>query len=499
MPPDECTRQAMRLFEVILIATLLAAAVAQMTKSAAHWSRPLTVFGVLVATWHVIHEGTHWQMFPVLAGLILLVAWQLITASRRASRYPAMRKPVAIGVALLSITTFGLLLIVPMFTLPKPTGTYPVGTRIIYLKDSSRMEDRAEKPGTSRELVVQLWYPADPSNNHLAAYETTSETILATSYRSVLWTNSREDAPVASQGGPFPVLLFNHGWAGRRTQDTFLTEDLASHGYVVASIDHTYNSSRVALPGDRIVEDINGGDALDTSLHSASEIIDTWNKELNKWVADEVFVLSTLQNENLDQKSPWYGRLETQRAGALGHSFGGAAAIQVCSVDARIQSAINMDGWTFGDLRQRAANQPTMFLYGLGSGAPPPDPATLGTAARAEAELDATDRNVVDTSLRQFGGYKVSISNTSHMDFTDHPLVSPWRRWTQPSHISPGRIETIVRAYALAFFDQTIRERKPTLLESGTSSPFREVKIEHWSPESKAASVETALKPTLFR
>ncbi|WP_433970096.1 hypothetical protein [Tunturiibacter gelidiferens] len=194
----------MRLFEVILIAILLVAAVAQLTKSVAHWSRPLAVFGVLVATWHVIHEGTHWQMFPVLAGLILLVAWQLIPASRRASRYPAMRSPVAITVALLSITTFGLLLIVPMFTLPKPTGTYPVGTRIIYLKDSSRMDDRAEKPGTSRELVVQLWYPADASNNHLAAYQTTSETILATSYRSVLWTNSREDAPVAAQGGPFP-------------------------------------------------------------------------------------------------------------------------------------------------------------------------------------------------------------------------------------------------------------------------------------------------------
>ncbi|WP_433983007.1 hypothetical protein RBB78_14710 [Tunturiibacter empetritectus] len=496
MSPDEYSRQVMRLFEVILIATLIAAAAAQMTKSAASWSRTFAVLGVLVAIWHVLHEGTHWQMFPALAGLVLLVAWLLIPASRRASRYPSMRNPVAIAVALLSVTTFGLLLIVPMFTLPKPTGPYPVGTRIIYLKDSSRTEDKAEKPGTARELVVQLWYPADPSNNHLAAYERKSETIPLTSYRSVLWTNSREDAPVAAQGGPFPVLLFNHGWAGRRTQDTFLTEDLASHGYVVASIDHTYNSSRVELPGDRIVDDIDGSDPIDTNLHSVGEITETWNKELNKWVADEVFILNTLQSDNLDQKSPWYGRLDTQRAGALGHSFGGAAAVQMCSVDARIQSAVNMDGWTFGDLRQRPANQPTMFLYGVAAGGSlPPDPGTMGAAAHAEAELNATDRNEVDTSLRQFGGYKVSISNTAHMDFTDHPLVSPWRRWTQPDHISPARIETIVRAYVLAFFDQTIRETKPPLLESGTSSPFREVKIEHWSPESKAASVETALKP----
>ena len=484
MSPDERSRNAMRLFEVILIAILLAAAVVQMTKSLPGWSRFLTALAVLVALWHAIHEGTHWQMFPALAGLILLVAWQLIPASRRTSRYAAMKKPVAVAAAVFSIATFGMLLIVPMFSLPKPTGTYPVGTRIIYLKDSSRTEDKAEKPGTPRELIVQIWYPADPSNNHLAAYERLSETIPATSYRSVLWTNSREDAPVATQGGPFPVLLFNHAWGGRRTQDTFLTEDLASHGYVVASIDHTYNASRVVLPGDRVIDDISGGDAIDPDLHSASEITAIWNKELSKWVADEIFVLNTLQSDDLDQKSPWYGRLDTQRAGALGHSFGGAAAVQLCSVDPRIRSALNMDGWTFGDIRQRAAGQPAMFVYGITTSTGQQDSNPVG----AEAELDTTDRNEVDASLRQFGGYKVSISKTSHMDFTDHPLVSPWHSWIHPNHISPTRIQTIVRAYVLAFFDQTIRGANPSLLRSGTPSPFQEVQIEHWNAESKPAS-----------
>jgi dienelactone hydrolase len=486
----------MRTFEVILIATLFAAAVAQITKSAARWSKFLTLLAVLAAVWHVVHEGTHWQMIPALTGLLLLVAWQLVPLSRRTSLYAAMKNPVAVIVALLSITTFGMLLIVPMFKLPKPTGPYPVGTRIIYLKDSRRTEDMAKSPETPRELIVQIWYPADPSNNHLAPYERLSETILATSYRSVLWTNSRKDAPVATHGGPFPVLLFNHAWAGRRTQDTFLTEDLASHGYVVASIDHTYNSSRVVLPGNRVIDNIGGGDPINPSQHSAKEILDTWNKELSKWVADEIFVLNTLQADNLDPKSFWYGRLDTNHAGALGHSFGGAAAIQVCSVDARIQSALNMDGWTFGDIHQRAANQPTMFLYGITSDSAPQDPDTMGPADRIGAELDTEDRNEVNATLQQFGGYKVSISGTSHMDFTDRPLITPWRRWLKPGDILPARIQTIVRAYVLAFFDQTIRKESPPLLESGTSSPFEEVKIEHWNPESKAPPVETTVKPS---
>jgi len=135
-----------------------------------------------------------------------------------------------------------------------------------------------------------------------------------------------------------------------------------------------------------------------------------------------------------------------------------------------------------------------MFLYGITTSAGQQDSSAEG----AEAELDTTDRNEVDASLRQFGGYKVSISNTSHMDFTDHPLVSPWRSWVRPGHISPSRIQTIVRAYVLAFFDQTIRGANPSLLQSGAPSPFREVQIQHWSPESKAASIET-LKPPLPR
>jgi predicted dienelactone hydrolase len=484
----------MRLFEVILIVVLLAAAIVQRTKFAGRWSAPLALLGILTATWHVIHEGTHWQMFPALAGLALLLIWQLTPISLRTTR-TRTKNLLAITIATLSIASFELLSLIPMFTLPKPTGPYPVGTRIVYLKDASRTEEGGQSTGLPRELMVQIWYPANQSNNHLAAYERISETNLFTSYRSVLWTNSRKDAPIATQGEPFSVLLFNHAWAGRRTQDTFLTEELASHGYVVASIDHTYNASRVALPDGRIISNLNGDEPLDTSKHSAAEIIETWNKELSKWVADEVFVLNALQSENLDQKSPWYGRLNTQRAGALGHSFGGAASIQICSMDARIQSALNMDGWTFGDIRVRAANQPMMFMYEAATSTGPQDPDSMGAGPRTDAELDATDRKEVDASLKQYGGYRLSISNTSHMDFTDHPLISPWRKWTQPDHILPARIQTIVRAYVLAFFDQTIRRENPPLLQSGNSSPFHEVQIEKWVPAANAASTEAPSTP----
>jgi predicted dienelactone hydrolase len=479
----------MRLFEIILILAIVAAAVVQTTKIAARWSLSLTLFGVLLAIWHVA-RGTYWQMFPALVGLLVLVAWQLRANRLRVVANRATKTRLAAAVVLLCIMSLGLLLFVPMFVLPKPTGPYPVSTRIIYLKDSSRIQEGGQHSEAPRELIVQIWYPAAPSNNHLAAYQRLSETSLATSYRSVLWTNSRADAPISKEGRPFSVLLFNHGWAGRRTQDTFLTEDLASHGYVVAAIDHTYNAVRVALPDDRIVGNANGYDPLDASKHSAAEIEDTWNKELRRWVDDEVFVLNALQNENMDSKSFWYGRLDTERAGAFGHSFGGAASIQVCTVDPRIQSALNMDGWTFGDIQHRAAQQPTMFMYARATPSGTKDLRTSTPESRTLNELNASDENEVAASLKEYGGYRLYVSGTSHMDFTDNPLVNPSRRWGRPGHISAGEIQSIVRSYVLAFFDETIRGEKSSLLNPGSTSRFHEVQLEQWTPAAKAVSTE---------
>lgn len=476
----------MRLFEIILILAVLATAMTLWVKSPKKWLISLTLLGVLVCICHVVLEGTHWQMFPVLAGLLLLIIWLSIPGKLRASYFPVASKILSVSVALLSLVSFSLLLLVPMFSLPKPTGPYPVGTRILYLKDLSRVEQHEPNHKLSRELVVQIWYPAIASKNHLAPYQRMSETTLATSYRSVLWTNSRMNAPIATNGGPFIVLLFNHRWGGVRTQDTFLTEDLASHGYVVAAIDHSYNAGKVAMPDDRIIQDAFGYDPIDVTKRTSGQIRDVWNKELTTWVADETFVLTALQNENLDQKSFWYGHLDTSRAGAFGHSFGGSASVQVCSFDPRIRSAVNLDGWTFGDIRYRAADQPIMYIYGANNTPRPENLTSKDPVARTEAELDVSDARQINSSLQQYGGYKLYVNETSHMDFTDHSLVSPWRNWTERGHIAPSQIQTIVREYVLAFFDKTLRGEKPTLLQRGDSSPFPEVQIEQFTPSSKA-------------
>jgi dienelactone hydrolase len=445
---------------------------------------PLTLLSILVCAIHLAREGGHWQMFPAYAGLILLLVWQLLPALVHGMRRQWPKIVMTSLVLVLCAVTIGFSLVAPMFSLPKPTGPYQVGTRTLYMVDTSRREDAVSDPGWNRELVVQVWYPAEPSKNHLAPYRVPGETKLNRSYQSIVWTNSRTDAPLAKQNGPFPVLLFGHGIGGSRAQDTFLTEELASHGYVVVSVDHPFIAKRVAIPGRGVVLLSKEFDypAYNPGILSADEMRERWNKELAKWTADDLFVLNALHAASLDAKSPWYGGLNTDLAGAFGHSFGGSASLQLCSLDPRVKSAINMDGWSLAGITYRTSDRPMMFMYEAGTSPTSEQLRSADQGERTEAEIDAADMEVIDTSLKQFGGYKLYIAGAQHMDFTDQSLFSPLHRLTETGPIPPDRMHEILRAYVLAFFDKTIYGKDSPLLESGNSSPFREVQFEHWTP-----------------
>ncbi|WP_260705478.1 alpha/beta hydrolase family protein [Edaphobacter flagellatus] len=460
----------MRPFEVALTIFLVIAALVELTSLSRLVKSFFVFLCLLLAIIHLGREGGHWQMLPVYIAVVVLAVGL------------AIRRTITVSLLVLTLCLAGAALsfAVPMFSLPKPTGAYPVGTRIVYLRDDSRKEDAGSDRTRDRELIVQVWYPAESSSNHLAPYRRWRESRLKNSYQSVLWTNSREDAVVSAKGGPFPVILFGHGWGATRISDTFIAEDLASHGYVVIATDHPYNSNRVALPDGRVINGILGSPILDLGIVSADKTEALWNMELQKWTADQIFVLNTFQAANLDPQSPWHGHLNTEMVGALGHSFGGSAAERICSVDPRVRSAINMDGWTFDGVRDRSEGKSLMWMY---EDSVDPQHLLVNSPVPAEhvnAELDIRDEKNVLSSLERFGGYRLVIDGALHGDFTDQPLVSPFRRITHTGPIKPARMEMIVRDYALAFFNKTLYGKGSSLLDSGNTSPFKEVHFEQW-------------------
>ena len=437
----------MRLFEILLTVFLIASACSLVWRRL----RPLVwlmVDGAALVL-HLILEGGHWQMIPAYAAFLVFAA----TLGLRAKGW---RIAGAAGVVLLCAGSIGLSALLPMFRLPAPTGPYQVGTRTMQVKAGGR------------DVVVQVWYPAAASHRPFAAYRRREETTRQSSYQDVLPTHSRLEAPVAD--GRFPVLLFSPAWGGRRTQNTYLTEDLASHGYVVAAMDQPGNSGPTAYR-DGHVDQPATGDAMDFGTLSLEQINAEGAKEVERETADEIGVLDALQGMNQDAASPFYQHLDTTNVGALGHSFGGAVGAEAAIQDVRIKAALDMDGSLFGRMQKEGLPKPFMMIEE--DAQPYPAGATLSAADRINDALNASDLE----AMRKFGTYRILLHGSTHESFTDHGMFSPVARLSGRGSIPPRREYEIIRAYALAFFDKALRGADPALLKE-VPGPYPEATME---------------------
>jgi predicted dienelactone hydrolase len=251
--------------EAISALTILVFLVAQVSRgvdrriSIAAGAAGLVTIGLLFAL-----RQARWQMAP------LFLLWAVLSLSllKRSPAHVVLR---AIGAVLgLAVVGVGLVLSLgfPVVELPAPEGPYAVGSTAFTLVDDSRDESGFGAPKDRRELYVRLWYPAsarsqDPPDADRASRPLTlwhelyrGEQDLFTrmgGYLAGVDTSSYEDAPLAADIDSVPVILFSHGMLGHAEQNTLLMEHLASHGYLVAAIGHSYLSMRVNLSGGRSV------------------------------------------------------------------------------------------------------------------------------------------------------------------------------------------------------------------------------------------------------
>ena len=255
-------------------------------------------------------------------------------------------------------------------TLPAPTGPYQVGTVALHLIDRARANPWTATP-PYRELMVSLWYPARDARRYPLApqmppgaaarfgstagggytgaslYGIPPDTVDFAATR----TSGHEGAPVARHGRPWPVVLYSPGAGDPRTWETTLVQDLASRGYVVVTIDHTYDSSEVEFPGGRVVGSLweqwfqqvqrdNDFLALATRVFAA-RIGDT------RFVLDQLAALNTGRNPDAEGgplPRDLAGALDLRRTGMLGVSAGGLIALQAMDKDPRIRAAVDLGG-----------------------------------------------------------------------------------------------------------------------------------------------------------
>lgn len=335
-------------------------------------------------------------------------------------------------------------------TAPAPTGNYTVGTREMRLVDADR-EDPFLENGTKRELMVRLWYPAKADGACKQA-EYTPPAVW--SYFSQLMrmplpavtTNSCLEAPAAD--GAHPVVVFTHGYTGTFTDYTFIFEDLASRGYVVASVDHTYEATAVEFPDGRFLHSGFGSHLGNKMIEDDESLAFALSVRLD----DLRFVAADLDRLNRSANSPFRGKLDVNRMAIAGHSMGGLAASLATDREARFKAGIIIDVHD-GNVPDAVvgATQTPVFIFASGR----------GQWTENECRLW---NNLHGPRLA------VNLEGSEHLTPTDAVWLAKYA--VKTGTMGPDKAIAAVRDYLAAFLDVHLQEKKFDPLLSGTSLQY---------------------------
>jgi dienelactone hydrolase len=334
-------------------------------------------------------------------------------------------------------------------TLPAPTGPHRVGTTALYLKDASR-PDPWNLDADARELKVTLWYPTEQRDGRRAAYMTPKESELTLRGLGVAGvpddtlsrTRTNAVADAAPTGGKRPFVVLSPGFTKPMSTLTSLAEDLASRGYVVAGIDHTYENHATTLPGGRVAECLACDSDSDPGFGAGLVAVRA---------ADVSFVLDQLPAQ-------WDGadRIDRSRIAMVGQSIGGAGALATMVKDSRVRAGIDMDGTTYARIPKGGFSRPFLFL-----GSPQHVPGGRDTSWERDWKL--------------LTGWKrwLVLAGAEHQSFTDGPLLSGALGVTPASGVLPAaRAAELTRTYVAAFLDRHLKgERQPLLDKASARYP----------------------------
>jgi dienelactone hydrolase len=363
-----------------------------------------------------------------------------------------------------------------------PTGPYAIGTVQLHLVDHSRRDPWV--PSRPRELMVSVWYPAVtagrypsapwmplpagslflshlvgslPSSGGLAPPGGKPKTIRLPGVRLPM-TAARQGAPVLSPH-TYPVVLYQPGLGDVRELGTGLVSDLASRGYVVVTIDDTYEAAEVQFPRGRVV-----------TARPNQSFVDAVRVEDTRFVLDELASLASGANPDAERRALPSGlnrALNPTRGGMFGHSLGGATAAKAMATDARIGAGINLDGSMFlanPALRQNISELAAHLAAQLGD-----RPFMIMTHQGHDTHSDPS----LAGFWSHLRGWRLflTIRNSQHYSYTDleqflgqllAARIVP-RQLTRErvseviGTIHPHRAVAAERAYIAAFFDLHLR------------------------------------------
>jgi len=377
----------------------------------------LTLLGVLLLTG--VFDWS-FRYFMLLVVLVIQTVISVIVLVRKTEKPYKLGKSIRglAGNALLYAFALILAILCPQYTQPVATGSYEIETAKYTWVDESSIETLSNT-GENRALTVEFWYPKDTD-------------------------------------GELPLVVFSHGAFGFSGSNYSTFAELASNGYVVASIGHTYHAFYTMDTSGNLtivnMDFLNSVYAVNDSDDPEQEYYGTrdW---MNLRVADEHFVLDTITaNVNAaDMSDTLFSIIDLDHIGVIGHSLGGASFAQLGRERNDIDAVINLDGSMLGEeigfengkvvLNDKPYPVPLLNVY-------------AEDHYQNAMELVGDEYSNFRTTRNAVCAYEVIFRDAGHLNFTDLPLFSP----TLAKMLGIGSIDTRYcieknNSLVLEFFD----------------------------------------------
>jgi dienelactone hydrolase len=297
-----------------------------------------------------------------------------------------IRKTIG-SVLLLSITIFPAIFFPQYEPIPE-SGELDVAMVNYTYTDKNRIETYDDS-GENRKLNVEFWYPEDGT-------------------------------------GSYPLIIFSHGMYGVKYSNESLFRELASNGYVVCSIDHTYHSFFTEDDSGKITivskEFLKQNQIADEAKDAKTvlSLVEEWMKIRTD---DMNFVIDTiLENVVGNSSEAVYNRIDNSSIGICGHSMGGATALGVGRQRTDIQAVMSLEAPYFGDIIDAKGHNfiftedeypiPVLNIYSDGSWGFLKENTTYAQNERFLNDADSIT-------------YNVYLKGAGHMTLTDLSLFSP--------------------------------------------------------------------------
>lgn len=332
--------------------------------------------------------------------------------------------------------------------LPKPSGPYPVGTVSRLLTDPSR-SNRYNIP-TNSAFMVTFWYPAEARAGVLPEAYGEKEVIpISPSLVAQLVSHALPGLPLATYQTSYPVVIYSHSLTTGlfRRQNSDKSEELASHGYVVVAVDHM-NAATSVFPNGQVVHGTAPSDRCDRA---------SFQTLLDNAIKDILFVLDELNTHD----TLLAGRMDLERLGAFGYSWGCVPVAEFCRIDPRCKAVVLLDGGLLlqvpPDLNRLGLQKPLLSMNStMGWSAPCPG---FGEWLSASQALFAKATN---------DAFWFQIQDSSHNSFDELVglIYGPTLTFEGgPTPVSRAINQTL-NACTLSFFDKYLKNQDDHLLDN---------------------------------